>query len=112
MHYFYVNSKGRHTYYNVAIVDRAKVTPFNFNDTKFSILVDFGLTAGATESKTVLSDRPGKIIKILTSRGAIVDKGDRLFEIENMEGRSFIKSDRTGAIESVLVSKGAYLYLD
>ena len=52
---------------------------------------------------------PGKIVKVLTSEGAVVSEGDTLVILEAMKMENEIKSGIDGVVKSVHVEEGQVL---
>jgi biotin carboxyl carrier protein len=59
--------------------------------------------ANAGELKT---DMPGKIVKVLTTEGAVVNQGDTLLILEAMKMENEIKAGVDGVVKSVFVKEG------
>ena len=59
--------------------------------------------ANAGELKT---DMPGKVIKVLTTEGAVVNQGDTLLILEAMKMENEIKAGIDGVVKSIHVKEG------
>jgi biotin carboxyl carrier protein len=55
---------------------------------------------------TLVTDMPGKIVKILTTQGAAVNQGDTLLILEAMKMENEIKAGIDGIVKTVNVSEG------
>lgn len=54
----------------------------------------------------LVTDMPGKIVKILTAQGAVVNQGDTLLILEAMKMENEIKAGIDGVIKAIHVSEG------
>lgn len=55
---------------------------------------------------SLITDMPGKIVKILTTQGAVVNQGDTLLILEAMKMENEIKAGIDGIVKSVHVIEG------
>lgn len=55
---------------------------------------------------TLVTDMPGKVVKVLTTEGAVVQKGDTLLILEAMKMENEIKAGVDGVVKSVNVKEG------
>jgi biotin carboxyl carrier protein len=54
----------------------------------------------------LITDMPGKIVKVLTTEGAVVNQGDTLLILEAMKMENEIKAGCDGVVKSVNVIEG------
>ena len=54
----------------------------------------------------LVTDMPGKVVKVLTTEGAVVNQGDTLLILEAMKMENEIKSGLDGVVKAVHVSEG------
>ena len=54
----------------------------------------------------LITDMPGKIVKVLTAEGAVVNQGDTLLILEAMKMENEIKAGCDGVVKTVNVSEG------
>jgi biotin carboxyl carrier protein len=54
----------------------------------------------------LVTDMPGKIVKVLTTEGAVVNQGDTLLILEAMKMENEIKSGVDGVVKAVHVEEG------
>ena len=54
----------------------------------------------------LITDMPGKIVKVLTAEGAVVNQGDTLLILEAMKMENEIKAGCDGVVKSVNVEEG------
>lgn len=64
---------------------------------------------GQANAGNLVTDMPGKIVKVLTSEGAVVSEGDTLVILEAMKMENEIKSGIDGVVKSVHVEEGQVL---
>ena len=57
----------------------------------------------------LITDMPGKIVKVFTTEGAVVNKGDTLLILEAMKMENEIKAGIDGVVKSVHVTEGQTL---
>lgn len=57
----------------------------------------------------LVTDMPGKVVKVLTAEGAVVNQGDTLLILEAMKMENEIKAGMDGVIKSVNVKEGQNL---
>ena len=57
----------------------------------------------------LITDMPGKIIKVMTAEGAVVSEGDTLIILEAMKMENEIKAGVSGVVKSVHVEEGQVL---
>lgn len=55
---------------------------------------------------SLITDMPGKVVKILTTEGAVVNQGDTLLILEAMKMENEIKAGIDGVIKSIHVKEG------
>lgn len=55
---------------------------------------------------SLVTDMPGKVVKLLTAEGAVVNQGDTLLILEAMKMENEIKAGIDGVVKSVHVSEG------
>lgn len=67
--------------------------------------------SGLSDAKagSLVTDMPGKVIKVLTTEGAVVNKGDTLLILEAMKMENEIKAGIDGVIKCVHVIEGQTL---
>ncbi len=67
--------------------------------------------SGISNSKEgdLVTQMPGKVVRVITSVGAEVKKGDTLLILEAMKMENEIKSTKDGVISSILVKEGQAL---
>lgn len=58
---------------------------------------------------TLTTDMPGKVVKVLTAEGAVVNQGDTLLILEAMKMENEIKAGIDGVVKSVHVKEGQTL---
>ena len=63
-----------------------------------------GLAQG--NAGTLVTDMPGKVVKVLTTEGAMVQKGDTLLILEAMKMENEIKAGVDGVVKKVNVKEG------
>jgi biotin carboxyl carrier protein len=63
-----------------------------------------GLSQG--NAGNLVTDMPGKVVKIMTTEGAVVQKGDTLLILEAMKMENEIKAGVDGVVKSVNVKVG------
>jgi biotin carboxyl carrier protein len=61
-------------------------------------------TDGLIEIKTAM---PGKVVRVLTEAGAVVEKGDSVLVVEAMKMQNELKSPKVGTIKEIRVTEGA-----
>lgn len=54
----------------------------------------------------LITDMPGKVVKVLTTEGAVVNQGDTLLILEAMKMENEIKSGIDGVVKAVHVTEG------
>ncbi len=54
----------------------------------------------------LITDMPGKIVKVLTTEGAVVNQGDTLLILEAMKMENEIKAGCDGVVKTVNVTEG------
>lgn len=54
----------------------------------------------------LVTDMPGKVVKVLTTEGAVVNQGDTLLILEAMKMENEIKSGIDGVVKAVHVKEG------
>lgn len=54
----------------------------------------------------LITDMPGKVVKVLTTEGAVVNQGDTLLILEAMKMENEIKSGVDGVVKAVHVKEG------
>jgi biotin carboxyl carrier protein len=59
---------------------------------------------GIAEIKTAM---PGKVVRVLVDRGAVVEKGDGILVVEAMKMQNEMKSPKSGTVKEVRVAEGA-----
>lgn len=64
---------------------------------------------GQENAGNLVTDMPGKVVKVLTSEGAVVSEGDTLIILEAMKMENEIKSGIDGVVKAVHVSEGQVL---
>ena len=64
---------------------------------------------GQANAGNLVTDMPGKVIKVLTSEGAVVSEGDTLVILEAMKMENEIKSGIDGVVKTVHVQEGEVL---
>ena len=64
--------------------------------------------SGASAGELV-SQMPGKVIKVMTAEGAVVNAGDTLIILEAMKMENEIKAGISGVVKSVQVEEGQVL---
>jgi biotin carboxyl carrier protein len=57
----------------------------------------------------LVTDMPGKVVKLLTTEGAVVNQGDTLLILEAMKMENEIKAGVSGVVKSVHVKEGQVL---
>lgn len=57
----------------------------------------------------LITEMPGKIVKIMTAEGAVVNQGDTLIILEAMKMENEIKAGMSGVVKAVHVSEGQVL---
>lgn len=55
---------------------------------------------------SLITDMPGKVVKVLTSQGTVVNQGDTLLILEAMKMENEIKAGIGGVVKSVHVTEG------
>ena len=101
-------SEDRSTWKKLA---RSKVSSslVNINDT-IKIYRGFKPSGlGQANAGNLVTDMPGKVVKVLTSEGAVVSEGDTLVILEAMKMENEIKSGIDGVVKSVHVKEGQVL---
>lgn len=63
-------------------------------------------SAGGNAKKTLKSQMPGKVLRILCKEGDAVKAGDALLVIEAMKMENEIKSPKDGVVEKLMISVG------
>jgi biotin carboxyl carrier protein len=58
---------------------------------------------------SLVTDMPGKVVKLLTAEGAVVNQGDTLLILEAMKMENEIKAGIDGVVKSVHVKEGQTL---
>ena len=66
-----------------------------------------GLAQGSAGS--LVTDMPGKVVKVLTAEGAMVNQGDTLLILEAMKMENEIKAGMDGTVKTVNVTEGQNL---
>jgi biotin carboxyl carrier protein len=66
-----------------------------------------GLNSGSAGD--LITDMPGKVVKVLTTVGAMVNEGDTLMILEAMKMENEIKAGVSGAVKAVHVKEGDVL---
>lgn len=61
------------------------------------------------DAGSLATDMPGKIVKVLTTEGAVVNQGDTLLILEAMKMENEIKAGMDGVIKAVHVQEGQAL---
>jgi biotin carboxyl carrier protein len=61
------------------------------------------------DAGSLITDMPGKVVKILTTEGAVVNQGDTLLILEAMKMENEIKAGMDGVIKSVHIKEGQAL---
>lgn len=64
---------------------------------------------GQANAGNLVTDMPGKVVKVLTSEGAVVSEGDTLVILEAMKMENEIKSGIDGVVKAVHVQEGQVL---
>ena len=59
---------------------------------------------GVAEIKTAM---PGKVVRILTTLGTVVEKGDGILVVEAMKMQNELKSPKAGAVKEIRVEEGS-----
>lgn len=54
----------------------------------------------------LVTDMPGKVIKLLTTEGAVVNQGDTLLILEAMKMENEIKAGASGVVKAIHVKEG------
>lgn len=62
-----------------------------------------GLTAA--KAGNLITEMPGKVVKVLTTKGAMVSEGDTLVILEAMKMENEIKADVSGIVQSINVEE-------
>ena len=57
----------------------------------------------------LITDMPGKVIKVMTTEGAVVSEGDTLIILEAMKMENEIKAGLSGVVKTVHISEGQVL---
>ncbi len=60
-------------------------------------------TDGAAEVKTAM---PGKVVRLILSEGAAVEKGDAVMVVEAMKMQNDLKAPKAGVVKEIRVSEG------
>ena len=55
---------------------------------------------------SLVTDMPGKIVKVLTTKGALVSQGDTIVILDAMKMENEIKADVTGTVKVINVTEG------
>lgn len=63
----------------------------------------------AANAGDLITDMPGKIVKLMTSEGAMVSEGDTLIILEAMKMENEIKAGISGVVKAVHVEEGQVL---
>lgn len=63
----------------------------------------------STNAGELVSEMPGKVIKILTAEGAVVNEGDTLVILEAMKMENEIKAGISGVVKAVNIEEGQVL---
>lgn len=61
---------------------------------------------GNANAGELITDMPGKVVKVLTTEGAVVNQGDTLLILEAMKMENEIKAGCDGVVKTVNVSEG------
>lgn len=64
---------------------------------------------GQGSAGELITDMPGKVVKVLTTEGAVVNQGDTLLILEAMKMENEIKAGMDGVIKAVNVKEGQNL---
>ncbi|MCO4756259.1 MAG: acetyl-CoA carboxylase biotin carboxyl carrier protein subunit [Bacteriovoracaceae bacterium] len=64
---------------------------------------------GQASAGTLVTDMPGKVVKLLTAEGAVVSQGDTLLILEAMKMENEIKAGVDGVVKIVNVKEGQNL---
>lgn len=64
---------------------------------------------GQGSAGELVTDMPGKVVKIMTAEGAVVNQGDTLLILEAMKMENEIKAGCDGVVKSVNVKEGQSL---
>lgn len=76
-------------------------------DKKFEKFVGFKKSGGGqSDFGSLLTQMPGKVVKILTEKGARVSKGETLLILEAMKMENEIKASIDSVVKSIEVSEG------
>lgn len=59
---------------------------------------------GAAEIRTAM---PGKVVRILVDKGALVEKGDGVLVVEAMKMQNELKSPKAGTVKEIRVEEGS-----
>ena len=61
------------------------------------------ISAGAAEVKTAM---PGKVVRLILSEGAAVEKGEAVMVVEAMKMQNDLKASKAGIIKEIRVTEG------
>lgn len=64
---------------------------------------------GSADAGSLVTDMPGKVVKIMTAEGAVVNQGDTLLILEAMKMENEIKAGMDGVIKAVHIKEGQAL---
>ncbi|MCT4642248.1 MAG: acetyl-CoA carboxylase biotin carboxyl carrier protein subunit [Bacteriovoracaceae bacterium] len=64
---------------------------------------------GSSDAGSLITDMPGKVVKVLTTEGAVVNQGDTLLILEAMKMENEIKAGMDGVVKAVHVGEGQAL---
>lgn len=64
---------------------------------------------GQVQAGNLITDMPGKVVKVLTSEGAVVSEGDTLVILEAMKMENEVKCGVDGVVKAVHVEEGQVL---
>ncbi len=60
----------------------------------------------SAKAGNLVTEMPGKVVKVLTTKGATVSEGDTLIILEAMKMENEIKADVAGIVQSINVEEG------
>lgn len=61
------------------------------------------------DAGSLVTDMPGKVVKIMTAEGAVVNQGDTLLILEAMKMENEIKAGMDGVVKAVHIKEGQAL---
>ncbi len=61
------------------------------------------------DAGSLITDMPGKVVKIMTAEGAVVNQGDTLLILEAMKMENEIKAGMDGVVKAVHIKEGQAL---